>query len=228
MTNANSGRNGRALLSVFREPGSDWIYKSYVAKGDEAATELELAVLRAIETNWSIPVPKVHLGTTNPRRYHEAVVLQALTGLVADRDGAIAQAMRAGLPVDPQQLLRDNAPQPTTMPHGTASADRGSPWPIILLAAVVFTMATLMRRWWAPAGSRVDVVVPAAPSPPLRAQVESRRPRRPSQSWTMSDWIGAIPPASVPALPPEEVAGPPTVGKTNAKSDRRAADLVPV
>jgi len=227
ITNAETGQNTKALLSVFRQPSGDWIYKSYVAKG-EAATELEAAVLRAIETDWSIPVPKVYLGTTNPRRYHEAVLLQALTGLVADRDGAVAQAKRAGLPVDPQQLLRDNAIQSSIMAQGSASAAQGSPWLTILLAVMCFTMATLMRRWSIRARRRpVEVVVSTVPLPPRRADVESRR-RRPSKSWTMLDWIGANPPASVPALPREKFAGPPTVGKTtSAKSDRNAVDLVP-
>jgi hypothetical protein len=215
----------KVIRSLLRQSSGDWVYKSYVAKGVEAATELETAVLKAVETNWSIVVPMVYLGATNPRRYQEAVLLQALTGMIADREAAIAQAKRAGLPVDPQQLLRDDALQLINA-RGSPYPDRGSPWPIILLAAAVFVLSTLRRPRSPMARRPAHVVAPAPPLLPVDARVENCRPRRSPDKWTMSDWMGAIPPADILAPHREKVAEP-ADGKAKAKSERKELDLVP-
>jgi hypothetical protein len=231
---AESGRNAATLTSVFRQPGGDWVHRSYVATVDGSVTGLEAAVLRALATGWSIDLPTVDLTGTRLRRYHEALILQALTARVADRDGAIGQAQRAGLPVDPDLILRLGRLMPSVLPPLSQPASwawqddhsrQDNSWMAVLmgLGMLVFLLRRQRRSM-----QKSPVVEPAAVYMGSAARCSQRR--RP-EDWTMSDWIGPAAAArqaaetSVPVVPCKQA--PPDGSRTATKSRRRSEDLVP-
>jgi len=134
LTNAETSAHGRTLHAVTRQANGAWVHKQSVTSVEGTGTELENALLRALDSSWSPSYPAIDIGTANPKRFQEAVLIDGLTKRVADPKQAIAQAKRAGLPFDPMQVARD----------GTSASQ--SPWLFILLAAVGFGSWVRRRR----------------------------------------------------------------------------------
>ena len=144
-----SGQTTKGVYVVTQQANGAWVHKGYAAKVADASTELEGALLKALETRWSIPLPVVGLGATTLRRYHEALLIEALAGQVAGRGQAIEQARRAGLPVDAQQYLRDDVSRLATMGERGSSQSSDAPWLLAVMGLAVLATSTLRRRWLA-------------------------------------------------------------------------------
>ena len=192
---AEAGNRARALYSVLRHSGGDWVHKSYVARSDGAATGLEAAVLKAIETGWSTPLPTADLSLTNLFRYREAVLIQALAELVLDRSAAMEHAKRAGLPTDPQQILQNG--RLSRLP--AASPEPGTHWSFLLLVLALFAASALLRLRF----ERRAQPVAARPlaTAACRPQI-AHRPSPPQPFWAR---LAAIPSTSVPVVPRAKV-----------------------
>jgi len=143
LTNGEAGNTDSALYSVLRQPNGEWVHKSLVAKVDGATTPLEAAVIQGLKTNLSVPQPMFDGTAFVNRRYHEATLILALAATVADREGAIAQARRAGLPVDPELILRLNGLSTSDVGSVQAYGNLGT---LALLAMLLFAMSALLRH----------------------------------------------------------------------------------
>jgi hypothetical protein len=171
------------LRAVTLQTDGAWVHKQYVTK-IAASSELEATLFRALETGWTFAIPFVDIGTANPNRYREAVVIEALLKLVAEPGKAIEQARKAGLPVDPLQIARD----------GTASGQSGF-WFFVLVTAAI--IAWRARRRPGPASvlsTARQEHTPLRPSPTVVARVHE---------FDATRWLRMSRPTSVPSVPPQ-------------------------
>ena len=204
LTNGEAGNTDSALYSVLRQPNGEWVHKSLVAKVDGATTPLEAAVIQGLKTNLSVPQPMFDGTAFVNRRYHEATLILALAATVADREGAIAQARRAGLPVDPELILRLNGLSTSDVGSVQAYGNLGT---LALLAMLLFAMSALLRRRLIGrrVGSRSAVPAFAVRVDATRATASCQSARRIPKA-KARDWLAVTSgTTSVPVIPLRKV-----------------------
>jgi hypothetical protein len=200
LTNGEAGDTDSTLYSVLRQPNGEWVHKSIVAKVDGATTPLEAAMIQGLKTNLSAPQPMFHGTALVNRRYHEAILIQALAATVADREGAIAQARRAGLPVDPELILRLNGLSTSNVGSVQAYSNLGT---LALLAMLLLAMSARLRRRLIGRRVRSRSAVPAfavrVDATRATASCQSARRIPKAKAW---DWLAVTSgTTSVPVIP---------------------------
>jgi hypothetical protein len=208
---------------VLRQPNGEWVHKSLVAKVDGATTPLEAAVIQGLKTNLSVPQPMFDGTAFVNRHYHEATLILALAATVADREGAIAQARRAGLPVDPELILRLNGLSTSNVGSVQAYGNLGT---LALLAMLSFAMSALLRRRLIGrrVGSRSAVPAFAVRVDATRATGSGQSARRipKAKAW---DWLAVTSgTTSVPVIPLRKVM---KLEDDDARGESRKRILVP-